>query len=98
MSYVMKGRTRTATGPEQARPPNSSFPQLHSQSRSCAEESEIKQALADHAAEVILAAATSKLDAPELAQSIGWDRISFLVTELPPDSLPRVYRDLTEVV
>lgn len=62
------------------------------------EEAEIKLALSDHAAEVILATATGKLDAPELAQSIGWDRISYLVTELPPDSLPRAYRDLTEVV
>jgi len=62
------------------------------------EEAEIKQAFADHAAEVVLAADTSKLDAAELAQSVGWDRISFLVTELPPSSLPRMYRDLTEVV
>jgi hypothetical protein len=44
--------------------------------------------LADHAAEIVLAVATSKLDAPELAQSIGWGRINYLVTELPPDSLP----------
>jgi DeoR family fructose operon transcriptional repressor len=62
------------------------------------EEAVIKQALADHAAEVVLAVATSKLDAPELAQSIGWSRINYLVTELPPDSLPRAYRDLAEVV
>jgi hypothetical protein len=25
-------------------------------------------------------------------------RINYLVTELPPDSLPRAYRDLAEVV
>ena len=62
------------------------------------EEAEIKHALAEHAAEVVLAVATSKLDAPELAQAIGWGRINYLVTELPPDSLPGAYRDLAEVV
>jgi hypothetical protein len=44
------------------------------------------EALADHAAEIVLAVATGKFDAPELAPSIGWGRINYLVTELPPDS------------
>ena len=62
------------------------------------EEAQIKHALAENAAEVILAVDVSKLDAPELAQSVAWDEISVLVTELPPKSVPREYRDVVEVV
>jgi DeoR family fructose operon transcriptional repressor len=62
------------------------------------EEAEIKRALAENATEVILAADVSKLDAPELAQSVGWDQINFLVTELPPKSIAREYHELVEVV
>ena len=62
------------------------------------EEAQIKHALADNAAEVILAVDVSKLDAPELAQAVAWDEVSVLVTELPPKSVPREYRDVVEVV
>ena len=62
------------------------------------EEAQIKHALAENATEVILAADISKLDAPELAQSVAWHEISFLVTELPPESVPRAYRDVVDVV
>jgi DeoR family fructose operon transcriptional repressor len=62
------------------------------------EEADIKQALAQNATEVILAVDVSKLDAPELAQSVGWNQISFLVTELPPKSIPSAYHDVVEVV
>jgi DeoR family transcriptional regulator, fructose operon transcriptional repressor len=62
------------------------------------EESEIKRALSENATEVILAVDVSKLDAPELAQSVGWNQINFLVTELPPKSISREYHDLVEIV
>jgi DeoR family fructose operon transcriptional repressor len=62
------------------------------------EEAQIKHALADNAAEVILAVDVSKLDATELAQAVSWDEVSVLVTELPPKSVPREYRDVVEVV
>jgi hypothetical protein len=62
------------------------------------EEADDQQAVAEDAAGVVLAVATIRLDAPELAQSIGWGRVNYLVTEVPPDSLPRTYRELTEEV
>jgi DeoR family transcriptional regulator, fructose operon transcriptional repressor len=62
------------------------------------EEAEIKQAMAEHAAEVILAVDVSKLDAPELAQSVSWSQVAYLATELPPRSISRSYHNLVEIV
>jgi len=62
------------------------------------EEAELKQAFAEHAAEVILAADSSKLDLPQLAQSVGWDQIAFLVTEQSPKSVARDYHEVVQVV
>ncbi len=68
-------------------------------SEACLEEAEVKQALAGAAAEVVLAADSSKLGLRAVAVGLEWDRIGLLVTELDP-SHPRLaqYRRLTRIV
>ncbi|HEX6487357.1 MAG TPA: DeoR/GlpR family DNA-binding transcription regulator [Candidatus Dormibacteraeota bacterium] len=63
------------------------------------EEVEVKLALAEVSAEVVLAVDSSKLNSRAVAPSLGWEQISLLVTELDPsDRRLEHYRQVVQVV
>jgi DeoR family transcriptional regulator, fructose operon transcriptional repressor len=63
------------------------------------EDAEVKLALADVAAEVVVAVDSSKLDQRAPARALGADRVRILVTELDPtDARLDSYRDRWELM
>jgi DeoR/GlpR family transcriptional regulator of sugar metabolism len=62
-------------------------------------ESQVKRVFVDAADETVLLVDSTKLGQRALAQALGWDRISIMVTDLDPDD-KRLdpYRDLTELL
>lgn len=62
------------------------------------DEAEVKRAMAEAAARVVLAVDASKLGRRAVAVAVGWDRVDLLVTDLDPtDERLAPYRDLTTV-
>lgn len=68
-------------------------------SEATVDEAEVKRAMAEVAAEVVLAVDGSKLDSRAMAPAIGWDAVGVLVTDLDPnDAKLEAYRQLVEVI
>jgi len=62
------------------------------------DEAEVKRAMAEAAARVVLAVDASKLDRRAVAVAVAWERVDLLVTDLDPaDDRLAPYRDLTTV-
>jgi DeoR family fructose operon transcriptional repressor len=71
----------------------------HGTSEATLEDAEVKLALADVAAEVIVAVDSSKLDQRAPARALGPDQVQILVTELDPgDARLDPYRDRWELL
>ena len=67
-------------------------------SETCAEEAEVKRALAAMASEVVLAIDSSKLDLRAVAVSLEWGAVTTLVTELDPhDSRLADYASIMDI-
>jgi DeoR family fructose operon transcriptional repressor len=72
---------------------------VHGTSEATLEDAEVKLALADVAAEVIVAVDSSKLDQRAPARALGSDQVKVLVTELDPgDARLDPYRDRWELL
>ena len=62
------------------------------------DEAEVKRAMAEAAAQVVLAVDASKLHRRAVAVAVDWDRVDLLVTDLDPaDERLAPYRDLTTI-